>query len=197
MTGNTAQRWGTVQIALHWTIAAMILIQVPVGFAMVGESPGPTQNALYNIHKNLGVLVFLLALARLAWRLAHPVPLLPSDLPTWQATAARATHFLLYALLLAMPLTGFLYTALGGFPVPLLMAWDVAKLLPVNKPLAEWFQLAHLSLQWLLYATVAVHVTAAYHHHLVRKDWVLSRMMSSTQPLDDAGPERSPARKPA
>ena len=100
-------------------------------------------------------------------------------------TAAHATHWLLYLLLFAMPLTGFLYTALSGYPVPLFMAVDLAKLVPVNKPLGEGFKFAHLSLQWLLYLTVAVHVGAAFHHHLARKDWVLRRMMSSTEPLSD------------
>ena len=104
------------------------------------------------------MIVFLLAIVRLAWRMAHPVPYLPEDLPSWQATAAKTTHALLYLLLFTMPLTGFLYTALSGYPVPLFMAWDLAKLVPVNKPLGEWFKLAHLSLQWLLYLTVVIHV---------------------------------------
>jgi cytochrome b561 len=186
MTGNTSQRWGSVQIGLHWTIAGLLLIQVPVGFGMLGQSPGPTQNFLFNLHKNLGLIVFALAIVRLAWRLRHPVPYLPAGLPAWQASAAHATHWLLYFVLFAMPLTGFLYTALSGYPVPLLMAVDLAKLLPVNKPLGETFKLAHLSLQWLLYLAVAVHVGAAFQHHLVRKDWVLRRMMSSTEPLEDA-----------
>ncbi len=197
MTGNTSQRWGSVQIALHWAIVALLLVQVPVGFGMVGESPGPTQDFLYNLHKNFGLIVFVLALVRLAWRMAHPVPKLPEDLPSWQATAAKTTHALLYLLLFTMPLTGFLYTALSGYPVPLFMAWDVAKLVPVNKPLGEWFKLAHLSLQWLLYLTVVIHVAAAFHHHLARRDWVLRRMMSSTEPLEALRPPSPADRKPA
>ena len=90
------------------------------------------------------------------------------------------------------PITGFLYTALSGYPVPLFMAVDLAKLVPVDKPLGEGFKLAHLSLQWLLYLTVAVHVGAAFHHHLVRKDWVLRRMMSSTEPLKGIAPAGPP-----
>ena len=70
-----------------------------------------------------------------------------------------------------MPITGFLYTALSGYPVPLLMVWDLSKLVAVNKPAGEWFKLAHLTLQWLLYFVVLLHVAGALHHHLVRKDW--------------------------
>ncbi|MFO1074740.1 MAG: cytochrome b [Geminicoccaceae bacterium] len=183
MTGNTSERWGSVQIGLHWLIAALILIQVPAGWVMANAAPGALQDFLYNVHKNVGVIVFALAVVRLAWRRAHPVPLLPADMPDWQRTAAHVTHMLLYALLFLMPVTGFLYTTLSGYPVPLFMVWDLARLVPVNKPLGEWFEIAHLSLQWLLYLVVVLHVAGALNHHLVRKDWVLRRMTSSTVPL--------------
>ena len=183
MTGNTSERWGSVQIGLHWLIAALILIQVPAGWVMANAAPGALQDFLYNLHKNVGLVVFALAVLRLAWRRAHPVPLLPADMPDWQKTAAHVTHMLLYALLFLMPVTGFLYTTLSGYPVPLFMVWDLAKLVPVNKPLGAWFELAHLSLQWALYLVVALHVAGALNHHLVRKDWVLRRMTSSTVPL--------------
>jgi cytochrome b561 len=180
MLENTRERWGSVQIGLHWTIAALILlVQVPAGITMVWSSPGALQNFLYNVHKNVGLIIFLLACFRLAWRWRHPVPQLPADLPPWQATAARATHALLYALLFLLPITGFLYTAMGGFPVRFLMVWDLAKLVPVNKPVAEVFKIVHIGLTFLLCATAALHVAGALQHHLVRKDGILQRMLSS------------------
>ena len=183
MTGNTPERWGSVQIALHWTIVGLLLVQLPAGYGMVLSAPGAVQDTLYNVHKNVGLIILILAVVRLAWRCAHPVPDLPADLPPWQARAARATHVLLYLLLFLMPLTGFLYTTLSGFPVPFLMVWDLAPYVPVDKPLGAWFKLAHLTLQWLLYLTVLLHVAGALHHHLVRKDEVLRRMLSSRAPL--------------
>lgn len=184
MTGNTHERWGSVQIGLHWLIAALILlVQVPAGLTMVSVSPGALQNFCYNVHKNVGLIIFLLAIFRLAWRWGHPVPYLPPDLPRWQATAARATHALLYILLFALPVTGFLYTAMGGFPVPFLMVWDLAQYVPVNKPVAGVFKVIHIGLTFLLYATVALHVAGALQHHFVRKDGVLRRMLSSRAPL--------------
>lgn len=192
MTGNTQQRWGSVQIGLHWTIAGLLLVQVPLAFGMLGQSPGRTRDVLFNLHKNIGLIIFMLAIVRLVWRLKHPVPYLPQDLSQWQIMAAHATHWTLYALLFAMPVTGFLYTALSGYPVPLFMAVDLAGLVPENKPLGETFKLAHLSLQWVLYLTVAVHVGAAFHHFLVRGDWVVPRMLSATEPLD-AKPASEPA----
>ena len=183
MTGNSAERWGSVQIGLHWTIAVLLLTQLLAGWLMTGAAPGAYQNFLYTLHKNLGLIVLILAVVRLGWRWAHPVPELPADVPPWQVTAANVTHFLLYLLLFLLPVTGFLYTALGGFPVPFLMIWNLEQLVPVNKPLGLWFKTAHLSLLWLLYLTLFLHIAGALQHHLVRKDWVLRRMMSSRAPL--------------
>jgi cytochrome b561 len=186
MRGNTEERWGSVQIGLHWTIAALVLfIQVPAGITMVAVEPGTVQNVCYNIHKTNGIVIFLLAIVRLGWRWSHPVPLLPADMPLWQARLARTTHALLYLVLFLMPITGFLYTAMGSFPVPFFMVYDLAPLVPVNKPLAEVFKYAHLILQFLLYAVVALHVAGALQHHLVRRDGILRRMLSSTTPLPE------------
>jgi len=186
MLENTRERWGSVSIGLHWTIAALVLlVQVPAGITMVSVDPGTVQNVGYNIHKTTGLVILLLAIVRLGWRWSNPVPVLPADLPGWQATAARTTHALLYLVLFAMPITGFLYTAMGGFPVPFFMLYDLARLVPENKPVAEWFKLAHLTLQWLLYATVLLHVAGALQHHLVRKDGILRRMLSPAAPLPE------------
>jgi cytochrome b561 len=186
MLGNTRARWGSVSIGLHWTIAALVLlVQVPAGITMVSVDPGTVQNFFYNIHKTTGIVIFLLALIRLGWRWSHPVPALPADLPGWQAAAARTTHVLLYLVLFAMPVTGFLYTAMGGFPVPFFMLYDLAPLVAEKKPVAEGFKLAHLTLQWLLYLVVLLHVAGALQHHLIRKDGILRRMLSPTAPLPE------------
>ena len=186
MRENTAARWGSVSIGLHWTIAALVLVvQVPAGITMVASGPGMLQNVCYDIHKTTGIVIFLLAIVRLSWRWSHPVPLLPADLPGWQAKLARTTHALLYLVLFLMPVTGFLYTAMAGFPVPFFMVYDLAKWVPVDKPVAEVFKWAHLSLQFVLYLTVILHVAGALQHHYVRKDGVLRRMLSSSEPLPE------------
>jgi cytochrome b561 len=184
MRQNTRERWGSVSIALHWTIAALVLlVQVPAGITMTSVEPGTVQNVGYNIHKTTGIVIFLLALVRLGWRWSHPVPGYAPDMPLWQARLARMTHAILYLVLFLMPITGFLYTAMGGFPVPFFMLYDLAPLVPVNKPVAQVFKYAHLTLQFVLYFTVLLHVAGALQHHYVRKDGILRRMLSSTAPL--------------
>ena len=180
MNRNTAERWGRISIALHWTIAALILlVQIPAGLTMNRVGPGLLQNVLYDTHKMTGLTVFALVVIRLAWRWANPVPELPADLPPWQAGLARLTHGLLYLLILAMPVSGFIYTATGGFPVPLFYLVNLADFVPVSKPVAAVAKAVHLSLIWALLAVVVLHVAGALYHHLVRRDGVLRRMLSS------------------
>lgn len=189
MLRNTQERWGSLSIGLHWTIAALVLLlQVPVAIVMLALDPGPAQDVAFNIHKTNGIVIFLLAIARLSWRWSHPVPTLPADMPDWQRRAARASHALLYLLLFAMPVSGFLYTAMGGFPVPFFMVYDLAPLVQQNEASAATFRTVHLTLQWLLYAVALLHVGGALQHHLVRKDGVLRRMLSSTAPLPPPPP---------
>lgn len=180
MRRNTDQRWGSVSIGLHWSIAALILlVQVPAGIAMLEVEPGWLQDALFTTHKNIGLVIFAIALVRLAWRLANPTPRLPVDTPGWQMRVARLTHFLLYALLLLLPVSGFLYTAFGGFPVPLLMLYDLGQLVPASEAQAAIWKSIHYALQYALYGVVTLHVAGALHHYFVHGDDVLQRMLSS------------------
>jgi cytochrome b561 len=184
MKRNTIHRWGSVSIALHWTIAALILaVQVPLGLTMTAIGQGATQNLLFTAHKMAGILIFVLAVIRLGWRATTRTPELPPDLAPWQAGLARTTHWLLYVLLFAMPLTGFFYTAFGGYPVPLFGLGDLGAVVATNKPVAELFKATHLYLQYALYTVVALHVAGALQHHFGRQDGILERMISSTKPL--------------
>lgn len=188
MMRNTSERWGLVSILLHWTIAALILfVQIPAGLTMTRVDPGPVQNFFYDVHKMTGLTVFALAVVRLSWRWTNPVPELPADLPRWQAITARTTHALLYLLIFVMPISGFVYTAAGGFPVPLFYLYDLAELVPENKPLAEVAKAVHLTIIWVLLAVIGLHVAGALQHHLVRRDGILRRMLSSTALLSEAG----------
>ena len=178
MRRNTEERWGSVSIGLHWTVAGLVLlVQVPAGIAMLRVDPGMLQDTLFTLHKNVGLIVLALALFRLGWRLANPVPALPDDLPGLQARLARLTHVLLYALLFLLPISGFLFTAFGGFPVPLLLLVDIGKLVPASEPQAEVWKAIHHWAQRALYLVVTLHVLGALQHALIRRDGVFQRML--------------------
>jgi cytochrome b561 len=106
------------------------------------------------------------------------VPALPATMPRWQVVAARANHALLYIFILIMPISGFVYTAAGGFPVPLFYLYDLANLVPEHKAVADAAKAVHLTAIWGLVALVALHVAAAAYHGLVRRDGIFGRMVS-------------------
>ena len=98
-------RYTRVAIAFHWVIAALIVFNLWLGLA---HDSLPRDWQVMPVHKSVGLTVLVLTLARIAWRLAHPAPPLPADLQPWERIAANASHFLLYAFMLAMPLTGWM-----------------------------------------------------------------------------------------
>src|SRR5215470_17346464 len=114
MTANErAQRYTSVAIVLHWTIAVMILGMIAAGWWMTrGEglsaaAPGTVRFAVFQLHKSFGITILLLSLARLAWRLFNPPPPDPPSLSVWEKTAALAVHWAFYGLMIVLPLTGW------------------------------------------------------------------------------------------
>lgn len=161
---------------LHWVTAILVIATFPVGVAMIQQGlERPTQDALFIFHKNVGVLIFLLVLARLAWRIASPPPPLPASLPRWQRAAAGISHVLLYVLLLVMTVSGYLYVVAGGFPIESLDALGVPRLVPRSEEIAVIARRVHVNARFALFAVVLIHIAAALQH-AIRRDGVFSRM---------------------
>lgn len=178
MDGHSApQAYTATARALHWLMAPLILGMLGLGVYMADLKLSPTKLQLYSWHKWIGMSLLLLAMARVAWRLTHPAPPLPASVPPWQRVAAQVTHGLLYALLVAIPLSGWLMSSAKGFqtvwwgvlPLPDLVAKDGA----LGKLLAT----VHGCLNLTLAALLAVHVAAALKHHFIDRDAVLARML--------------------
>jgi cytochrome b561 len=163
-------------IALHWIIAILIVASFALGLYMVELKLSPAKLKLYSYHKWLGVTIWLLVVLRLLWRATHPPPPLP-PMPAWQRRAAIAAHWLLYALLLVIPLSGWLFSSASGFPVVYFEVLRLPDLVPKDKALAQLLQEVHELLNYSLLAVVIAHVVAAVKHHLVDRDPVLHRML--------------------
>ena len=171
------ERYGAVAQALHWLIAALVLLMFGLGPYMVGLPLSQEKFDLYQLHKWFGVTIFGLAALRLMWRLWRPAPPLPASMPAWERTAARTSHGLLYGLLFVQPVIGFLQSNAANFPVVL---WGVLPLPPLiapDEPLSETLLQAHHVVGFLFMVVVLVHVLAALRHHFLLHDDVLRRML--------------------
>lgn len=170
-------RYTAIAIALHWVVALAALGQIALGWWMLDlpKSPPGLRADWFNVHKSIGLCIGVLMLARLGWRLRHPPPPLPASVPRWQVLASRASHWLLYACLLAMPLAGYLGSSFTRYPVKFFgfalphWGWD-------SPPLKAFFSTVHYICAWALTLLVALHIAAALKHLLVDRDGVFRRM---------------------
>jgi cytochrome b561 len=166
---------------LHWLMAAMIVAMLFVGVGMVA-SVSERHEWLVRIHKPLGIAILALALVRLAVRLRHPPPALPADLPRLQKLAAHASHWLLYALMVAMPLIGWAMLSAGGYPVMLSESLRLPSIVPASPVAFAILRHLHTWLGMLLFVTLLAHMAAALYHGLIRRDGVLSSMTTRRRP---------------
>jgi cytochrome b561 len=137
----------------------------------------PRKLEFYSWHKWVGVTIFLLAVVRLAWRLANPVPLPPEGTPQWQRRLAGLSHAALYTVLIVMPVTGWIMSSALNLPVVYLGIIPIPSPLGVNRALGEAMKVVHLSLAVTLLILVTIHVLAAIYHHVALRDDVLRRML--------------------
>lgn len=161
--------------ALHWLMALMLLTMLFVGAGMVA-SVSERHAWLLALHKPLGIAILALALLRLALRLWRRPPPLPRELGAAQRFAAHASHWLLYALMLAMPLIGWAMLSAGGYPIVLWGGLHLPPIVPHTPALYAALRNAHSLLAYVLFATVLMHVGAALFHLWVRRDGVFQAM---------------------
>lgn len=163
-------------ITLHWLIAVLIIITFPLGVYMSGLTLSPAKLKLYSYHKWIGVTVLMLALLRVLWRLGHTPPPLPSSTPRWQQLAAHGVHVLLYVLLLAIPISGWLMSSAKGVQTVWLGVLPLPNLVQKDKALGELLEQVHQTLSFTLLFLVAAHVGAALKHQFIDRDGLLRRM---------------------
>jgi cytochrome b561 len=165
---------------LHWSMALMILVMLFIGIGMVTSlSLRPT---LISLHQPLGIAILLLVIVRLTNRLRHRTPPLPADLPLVQVFAAKASHWLLYALMFAMPLVGWSMLSAGGYPVTMFNGFALPAIAPHNATVYAILRSAHTWLALLLFVTVLMHLAAALFHAWVRRDEVFASMARGGDP---------------
>jgi cytochrome b561 len=170
-------RYTATAINLHWLIAFLLIGIFAVGLYMNELPLSPWKLQIYSWHKWAGVTAFLLVLVRIAWRLTHRPPTLPADIPASIRLATHAGHALLYLLMIAIPLSGWLMSSAKGFQTIYFGVLPIPNLLGKNKELGDLLQSVHQTLNFLLVAVVISHVGVALKHHLIDKDDVMVRML--------------------
>jgi cytochrome b561 len=174
--------YDTVSRLFHWLTVLLVLVMIPVGLVMAQEPPQPWQDRLYILHKGLGPFVLLVVLLRLGWRAFHPAPPLPATVPPLQRLAAAVVHALLYAVLIVMGVSGYVFVDAGDYPTEVLRALGVPPFIPKNEPLSDAAQAVHVTCAFVLIALIAMHVSAAAFHGLVKRDGVVARMWPPLPP---------------
>jgi cytochrome b561 len=159
---------------LHWLMAVLILAMLFIGVAMVSSLSD--YHRLVAIHKPIGILILILVTVRLLNRLFNPPPPLPAGMPAILRFLAHASHWLLYALMFALPLIGWGMLSAAGYPIALVGSLHLPPILPHDAALYATLRPLHTVLAFVLFATFLVHLGAALTHALVFRDGVFRSM---------------------
>jgi cytochrome b561 len=173
---STATRYSTPAIVLHWLVALLIFAGFPLGVYMQDLPLSPDKLKLYSYHKWIGITVLLLVAVRLGWRLTHTPPPLPDAVAAWQRHASALVHGLLYVLMIAIPLSGWLMSSAKGFQTVWFGVLPLPDLVAKDKALGDLLAGVHKTLNFTLLALVVMHVGAALQHHFIERQPFLQRM---------------------
>lgn len=178
-----APRYGRVAIALHWLIGLALLAQIGFGFLLDEIAPRntPARAEVINLHKSVGIVLALLIVVRLLWRFAHAPPPFPDAVPRWQRRAARLNHWVLYACMVLVPLSGYVASNFSKWGV-VFFGIAVAPWGPPSRPLYAFFNAMHVYTAWALTGLIVLHVAAALKHGLVDRDGVFARIWLRANP---------------
>jgi cytochrome b561 len=199
---NTHDRWGAVSQLLHWLVVLLIATIAVIGLTMVDMNNGPSKIKIYALHKSLGLTLLTLVVLRLLWRLYAGAPKPVEGTPHWQERIASLTHWALYALMFALPISGWVFNSSSGYPLQYFGLFNLPKIAARGEDLAQLSRNLHEYGFWLLLALVLAHAAAAFYHHLFQNDATLTRMLPRSprsrraerdSSLDDLPPASSPS----
>lgn len=173
---STVLRYSPPAVLLHWLIAVLIFVTFPLGVYMHDLPLSPDKLQLYSYHKWIGITILMLVSLRVVWRLTHPPPPLPDSVAQWQRSASRIVHGVLYVLILAIPLSGWLMSSAKGFQTVWFGVLPLPDLVGKDKVLGEQLAELHEVLNFTLLGVVILHVAAALKHHFVERVPFLQRM---------------------
>lgn len=174
---SLGQRYGSVARLFHWLVVGLLVVQYVTKFVLPFILPKSTEDAVNDWHLSIGSTILLVMLLRLLWRLAHPAPLPPTDLSPGLRLLSRATHWLMYAVLIVLPVLGWVAASAYGATVRLFGFIPLPALTTPNKAFAESVGSVHGALALALLALIALHIAGSMYHAFVKRDGVVGRML--------------------
>jgi len=178
---NDNRRFGLIALILHWGVFVLFVAQYLLYQLMHNWPVSDLKWAFYDLHKSIGISLFFIALFRIFWRIANPMPAPPLGQSPWQRRAARFSHFGLYAAMFVMPVSGYIGSKAGGFSASWFGFVHLPDLFGKSDSLNYWAELVHTTTSYFALAVVSVHAGAACWHHFYRGDDVLVRMWPPAQ----------------
>ncbi|MFZ2752227.1 MAG: cytochrome b [Lysobacteraceae bacterium] len=174
---NTIDRWGGISQLLHWAVAVLILVMAYIGLTMGDLPNGPDKIKTYALHKSIGITILALVALRVLWRVYAGTPRPIPGSPRRQERIAALTHAAIYALLFAIPISGWVLNSAAGFPLQWFGLINLPHIVGESHELHELAEEAHEIMFWVLALLVVAHAGAAFYHHLFQRDATLARML--------------------
>jgi cytochrome b561 len=174
MTARLA--YGTTAKVFHWLIVTLLVVQYSIGWLMPDVHRGMKPGAPMTFHMSVGITILVLIVLRFAWRLTHPVAP-ESSLPPWQRLSSEAVHWLLYALVLATTVSGWLFASFRGWGVSFFYLFPMPMLASDNAAAGKTIDGLHQVFEWTLLVVIGLHVAAAFAHLFIYRDRIMQRML--------------------
>ena len=168
--------YGPTAKVFHWVIAALIAIQLPLGWLMPDIHRGMTPGVAMAVHISIGMTVLVLIVLRFLWRLTHPVAP-ETNLPAWQRVSSELVHWLLYLVVLLTTLSGWFFASARGWTIYLYGIMPLPRLVEENSALGRSLGGWHATLTWILLGLIGIHIAAALVHLFIYRDRVMYRML--------------------
>ena len=174
------ERYSQVSMLLHWLTVALVVVQFGVAWTMPEIGRGSRPVGLIAWHLSIGAIILVVIVIRLLWRLTHHAPPPPTNIPTFLQLVSRATHYLLYALLLLLPLMGWANASSRGWPVTLFGIVPLPALLPQGSTLGHQLGDVHMTAATILLVFIGLHILGALYHAVILRDRTVHRMLWSS-----------------
>ena len=169
-------QYGTTAKVFHWLVLALLSVQYPIGWLMPDLHRDMKPGVAMTLHISFGIVILALIVLRLVWRLVHPVKP-DSSLSPWQRSAAEGVHWLLYVLVMATTITGWLFASFRGWSISLFFMMPLPMLSADNPAAGKTIDGWHQAMEWSLLVVIGVHVAAALAHVFIYRDRVMQRML--------------------